>query len=294
MKYIRPIFIIILIAGTYGNCYSWDTLAVKYYPLAVGDLWSYHQIYYAPQNCVQVQSQYDFIISIISDTVLPNGKRCFKFSGNTSFQNGFQRIDSSTMNVYKLTNGTECLLDSLKARITNTYYTCRPSSPMMNTFNDTQNINFAGMMRKAKKFNIGPSDLCILMENIGIYLYSECEYGGPVATLNGCIINGVQIGSIIGIENNNEIVPNDFILNQNYPNPFNPTTLIKYAIPQRAFVKITVYDVLGRAISTLTNEDKIPGFYEVVFDGQDLASGLYFYTIQAGLYSQTKKMLLLK
>jgi M6 family metalloprotease-like protein len=88
--------------------------------------------------------------------------------------------------------------------------------------------------------------------------------------------------------------PDAFKLFYNYPNPFNPTTMIKYAIPQNAFVKITVYDILGREITKLTNEYKTEGYYEVRFDGTNLASGLYFYRIEAGPYVQTRKMLLLK
>jgi hypothetical protein len=88
--------------------------------------------------------------------------------------------------------------------------------------------------------------------------------------------------------------PGEFKLFNNYPNPFNPTTMIKYAIPKYAFVKITVFDILGREITTLTNEYKTAGYYEVRFDGTNLASGLYFYRIEAGAYVQTKKMLLLK
>jgi hypothetical protein len=87
--------------------------------------------------------------------------------------------------------------------------------------------------------------------------------------------------------------PANFSLS-NYPNPFNPTTMIKFGIPKDVLVKITVYDLLGREINTLINEFKTAGFYEVRFDGTNLASGLYFYKIEAGSYIQTKRMLLLK
>lgn len=95
------------------------------------------------------------------------------------------------------------------------------------------------------------------------------------------------------VENNYEPVQS-FVLSQNYPNPFNPTTKIGYEIPERSFVTIKVYDVLGKEIATLVNEEKLNGSYEVEFKSNGLASGIYYYRIKAGNYSQTKKMILLK
>ncbi len=91
-----------------------------------------------------------------------------------------------------------------------------------------------------------------------------------------------------------------FTIEQNYPNPFNPSTIIKYEIPERSFVTIKVYDVLGREIITLVNQEKPVGSYEVVFDSQGLTSGVYFYKLQvyapgrAGEFIETKKMVLLR
>jgi 1,4-alpha-glucan branching enzyme len=83
-------------------------------------------------------------------------------------------------------------------------------------------------------------------------------------------------------------------LKQNYPNPFNPSTIIKYQTPKAGLVKIKVYDILGREIAVLVNNEKPAGEYSVTFDGGRFSSGVYFYTIQAGDYSTTKKMILLK
>lgn len=86
----------------------------------------------------------------------------------------------------------------------------------------------------------------------------------------------------------------DYYLGQNYPNPFNPTTTIKFSIPKESIVKIKVYDILGREIATLVNEQKSTGNYSVQFKGSSLSSGVYFYQIQAGDFVDTKKMILLK
>ena len=86
----------------------------------------------------------------------------------------------------------------------------------------------------------------------------------------------------------------DFELSQNYPNPFNPTTVIDYTIPKDAHVTLKIYDVLGREVETLINENEQVGRYKVNFDGARLASGVYFYRLAAGSHVITKKMLLLK
>ncbi len=88
--------------------------------------------------------------------------------------------------------------------------------------------------------------------------------------------------------------PVNLVLDQNYPNPFNPTTTIKYEIPKNSFVKLSIYDLLGREISTLVNQAQNAGYHEVTFNAKDLASGIYIYQIQAGEFSRIKKMLLMK
>ena len=86
----------------------------------------------------------------------------------------------------------------------------------------------------------------------------------------------------------------DFILFQNHPNPFNPQTVISYKIRARSNVVIKINDVLGEEISTLVNEEKDAGTYEVIFNGDELPSGIYYYKIIIGNFSDTKKMILLK
>jgi pectin methylesterase-like acyl-CoA thioesterase len=94
--------------------------------------------------------------------------------------------------------------------------------------------------------------------------------------------------------NSTQQIPTNYELFQNYPNPFNPSTTIKYSMPKNGFVKITLYDVLGSQVKVLVNEEKPAGFYEVKFDASNLASGIYFYSIKADDFMQTKKMILMK
>jgi len=91
-----------------------------------------------------------------------------------------------------------------------------------------------------------------------------------------------------------QIVIKEFRLYQNFPNPFNPTTIMKFEIPLDSYVTLRVYDILGNEITTLINEEKTTGAYEVNFDARSFSSGIYFYTISAGSFRTTKKMLLVK
>ena len=88
--------------------------------------------------------------------------------------------------------------------------------------------------------------------------------------------------------------PKNFFLGQNYPNPFNPSTVINYNIPQNSYVKIKLYDNTGREVLTLLSEFISAGYYTINFNASDLASGIYFYNINAGEYTATKKMMLVR
>ena len=108
-----------------------------------------------------------------------------------------------------------------------------------------------------------------------------------------------MLSNIIGIQSINSNIPDKFSLSQNYPNPFNPTTNIKYQIAKNSFVTLKVYDILGKEITTLVNEKLQPGEYEVQFPNVQVAnvqlpSGVYFYKLVAGDFSETRKMILLK
>lgn len=85
--------------------------------------------------------------------------------------------------------------------------------------------------------------------------------------------------------------PATFALQQNYPNPFNPSTSIRYSLPRRSHVTLTVFNILGQLIATLVNWNQEPGVHDVWFDGVGLASGVYFYRLRAGSYYDTKKMI---
>lgn len=89
-------------------------------------------------------------------------------------------------------------------------------------------------------------------------------------------------------------LPKEFKLYQNYPNPFNPETKISYDVPERGFVSIKIYDIIGREVKVLVNEIQLPGQYSVFYNLSELPSGVYYYRLECNRYSETKKMVLLK
>ena len=89
-------------------------------------------------------------------------------------------------------------------------------------------------------------------------------------------------------------LPDSYALNQNYPNPFNPSTVLTYALPEAAHVKLTVYNVLGQEVEVLADDAKEAGIHTVNWDAGYLASGVYFYRVETDKFSDTKKMMLLK
>jgi hypothetical protein len=110
----------------------------------------------------------------------------------------------------------------------------------------------------------------------------------------------IESNTVVGVPNPNEVISSKYSLDQNYPNPFNPTTTIKYTVPNAnmnqnsALVKLAVYDVLGKEVKTLVNERKQAGSFEVAFNADNLPSGIYFYKLQSGNFTEVKKMTLLK
>jgi len=103
----------------------------------------------------------------------------------------------------------------------------------------------------------------------------------------------LTFNSITGIDNNKKI-PTEYLLYQNYPNPFNPTTTINYSIPKQSKVTIKIFNVLGREVATLVNDEKPSGYHKVEFDGSKLTSGIYFYRMQADDFVDTKKLIVIK
>lgn len=177
---------------------------------------------------------------------------------------------------------------------------------------DKQTPNFKGVFNTfLSEIGTQGTSISAVVENENIVKFNYNEkifeavgYGETSAIVNYkgksdtvyFIIAGDNATGILddGHNSTNSGIPDRYELFQSYPNPFNPTTTIKYSIPRISFVNIRIYDILGREVKTLVNEEKLPGIYSIQFNGGNFTSGVYFYRLQAGSFVETKKFILLK
>ena len=149
----------------------------------------------------------------------------------------------------------------------------------------------------------GKGDSLIFKHQFSDWLYTVNVMPSIDGNLSYELLAGTRDGEVAVFSGGTDFVtnteltqefPTSYSLSQNYPNPFNPSTKIEFKIPQAGLVNLKIYDLLGREISTLLNEEMQPGNHTIDFDASTLASGIYFYTLNAGDFVSTKKMILLK
>jgi len=140
-------------------------------------------------------------------------------------------------------------------------------------------------------FGISSSGNTSVTSSAGIP-FAGSSTNGTSSIVSGFLTNYSII--ITDIEQDYQIIPAVFKLDQNYPNPFNPSTIINYQIPEEGFITLKVYDIIGKEVKTLVNENKTAGSYNIKFDASDLASGIYIYQIRANNFVHSRKMMLLK
>jgi hypothetical protein len=112
------------------------------------------------------------------------------------------------------------------------------------------------------------------------------DYGNPITITDSYALTSAQ-----SLDSG---LPTSYSLSQNYPNPFNPTTIIQFSLPKNSNVKLIVYDILGRVVAQLVNKDLVAGYYKINFNAASIASGVYFYSLKAGDFTNVKKLMLLK
>ncbi len=121
--------------------------------------------------------------------------------------------------------------------------------------------------------------------------YSYLQVLDSTENVPSIVTGGVKTTDVTDVAS---VLPFRFQLHQNYPNPFNPSTTISFSVGTYNHTSLRVYDVLGREVAILVNEEKSPGDYNVEWNAENMPSGIYFYRLTAGGYSQTKKMILIK
>ncbi|MFA6978511.1 MAG: T9SS type A sorting domain-containing protein [Ignavibacteriaceae bacterium] len=282
---------------------------LNYYPLQTGNYWEY-QSYWEQMPFPPTDSS-SHSIEVIGDTLLENGHTykilLHKDITPSQYQyNQFERIDSLTGCVYRYINDTtanhEYMSDSLFAQAGDNIYSSHgritSSGNYFTQCLSVRNDSAFGIPTQLKTFqdqSFIPGSIYTLAKGFGELYGSVCEMGCGSTNLVYAKIDGKEYGKKITLINSDEnFSPNLFILNQNFPNPFNPSTVISFQLSVNSKVSLKVYDVLGKEVAILVNEEESEGTYKIDFDGSKLASGIYFYILRADNFIQNRKMILLK
>ncbi|MCI0473048.1 MAG: T9SS type A sorting domain-containing protein [Ignavibacteria bacterium] len=171
---------------------------------------------------------------------------------------------------------------------------CRVEVSDNNGANWTEVISYNGDMQTWTFQNFDITSFCNGSSNVRVRFRLTSD---NALNYDGWYVDDIKItgyqGPLTGTGNLNS-APGKYSLEQNYPNPFNPRTIINYQLPTNNFVRIVVYDINGREMETLFNGMKAPGSYSIDFNGSSLSSGIYFYRIQAGDFTDVKKMIMIK
>ena len=328
----KVITVLIFIQLLLNVSYPQDTNTIKFLPFKVGNIWVYRCSAFnssPPCLCVKnirikisgtsVINGKTYFQSQITTFVYPS---CYGSCNNTGPLpfDSLIRIDSFSGKVLRysvvsgcVTTPNEILLDSLKAHLHDTIQTnCQPPV-QWNTYicSDTSITTIFGLSRQSRSFSLvgfegGWSRKYV--KGIGVTNSSLSNLWCPNQTyLLGCVIDGVLFGDTTLITGVNKIsyeIPEKFSLSQNYPNPFNPSTKIKFSIPllrgvdgaagRGVFTQLVVYDILGKEITTLVNQQLQPGTYEAEWDGSNYPSGVYFYKLITDEFTESRKMILIK
>lgn len=280
---------------------------LKYYPLTVGDYW----VYYGSIQDETGWYGYKYIRKINSLIPKPNQKSYFEVEeyefGSSYHQFFYERIDSLSARIYRydedsVQSNKEYLIDDLRAELGDSIFSHRFLGEAPYTIIYSSDTTFYGQQIKTKLYNSVFLDQYQyrLFTNFGLISYFHSfDFGSDSRLFKGAVINGIVYGDTTVTGINSEMDPQiSFSLYQNYPNPFNPVTTIYYSIPTKGshlnLVSLKVYDVLGKEIAVLVNEEKAAGNYSYKFDASNLASGIYLYQLKSGNFIQTRKMILLK
>ena len=264
----------------------------NYFPLGDGDCWQYVTESFGPvddslQYCITGDTTFSGVTYKVMQV------KDFVFGSSAEFY----RADSAgNILQYDVSQGRPNTLYAFANKSGN-YWPCRfgfghfDSSFVTTVFDTARSCITVGFYSAPDTFQGASAHWHVLVAGIGL-LNDESLDGGGVLT--GARIDGTVYGVITAVHKPASATPATFSLKQNYPNPFNPSTTISYQLPANSHAVLKVFDILGREVETLVNERLTAGDHSVRFDGANLPSGVYFYRLNAGMYHDTKKFLLLK
>lgn len=266
------------------------TLAQSYFPLEIGNRWDY--------ETSGLGSEVDtFSVNIVGDTLMPNGQKYFVLDSAMG-PGKYLHADSNFIYYYDESDSTDTPIYDLNAPLEEWYSIGMHANP-----SDSQRVQLAqidtaivfGVTTRILYFDLDwlvPFTLG-LSDKFGPLYHYTAHHDPYWTSILGCTISDTTYGTLVSVEELSELT-NNFILSQNYPNPFNPKTKIRFTIPQRSNVTLSVFTLSGEKVVDLVKGELVSGSYEYEFNGSDLSSGIYFYQLKADDFIQTKKLVLLK
>ncbi len=305
----KNILLLLVVFGTaISITLAQEDLILNYYPLQIGNVWEYQSLGIPPND---LYPQHYYTVTVKGDTTLQNGKtyRSISCSDNREIHPRYQRIDSTTCQVFAFdtsNGGSEYQIDSLLAQPRSVFAGCRVRSLGVTIMTYVDSESYFGLKLPCRHYGTlagldGLRDIIYtLAQGVGITSLVDEVYDDPderswgtIDTLVYAKINGKEYGTLLSVHGN-VIDPNTSILHQNYPNPFNPSTIIEYSLSRREHVVLKIFDDLGRQVEVLVDEWQGPGTHTCRFVGSNLPSGAYFYRLEAGSVSETRKLMLLR
>ena len=310
-------------AGTENGIFCSNNNGVNWVPIDSGFVNNNIQAITNFQNKIIASTNYEIYVSTDTNynwkSISSVGAECFTSIGNSIFAGAYGNVfisADSCKNWASVKNGLPSLFQvySLTAKEENVYaglgqglYVSTDAGSNWNLIN-TNFLMVTALSVNGDRIFAGTWGMGVYIssDNGDNWVWNSPLRGANIKVLasnNEFLFAGesnygklyrISLSYLTSIRDISKNSPINFSLFQNYPNPFNPTTKIEYSIPKTSFVTLKVYDVLGREIATLVNEEKTIGKYNVEFNGINLSSGIYLYKIQAGNYSSVKKMILMK
>ena len=315
-----PFFLVISNIKSQGT-----TDLLQYFPIHYGDIWTYKMIEYDSFNDDTLNVYYR-TFEVTGDTLYYDGERYYIFSYSSGGYNlaCYYRIDTANLMVKNL------YYDWFYLRATPDSIWTDDAGIVNYVSYDTSEIAGLGRVKPKIIYEQGSAFYNrTLSKGLGVTYIKEGELGGYLEhSLVYAKVDGVEYGTPVEVQYDANSKLETFSLLQNYPNPFNPTTTINYVIAKNEAtrqsvgnsakannttdchvnsnklkftrndgtiqVSLKIYDALGREVATLVNANQTPGEYSVQFEAEELPSGIYFYTLRAGNFVQTRKMVLMK
>jgi hypothetical protein len=291
MKKINTLTALVFVLAT--SIFSQASDPLGFWPHHVGDVWQYRD---ASTNEIVYTKYYDSVWVSEDSSIFINGRRV-----GADINSIYEKIDTS-FNVFNLLTQPNYPRYKLSASIGDSWVArVFGEDTIIVTVTDIYENYVFGILTTIKVFTfeiifqeypytfwLGDDHLAI-----GFGLVFSFIEGGSAPYLAGAIIDSTHYGTIVSVEQE-ESIPNEFIFFQNYPNPFNPITNLHFKLPKAGKVTITVYDILGRLVEILIDEEKYAGEWTVKWNAENLSSGLYFAKLEFAEQIQVRKLLLTK